>query len=116
MVRKNEAGVIAEALIWDRLLNLQREGGIHQSRPASGGRTGIAMDALAFFNRGENAVYAGSDLDVALPRAMPQHRERTFTSHSRRTQKPHSTERAELLTFSFDSTFVTFCEHLLTFY
>jgi hypothetical protein len=34
MVRKNEVRSVGEALIWDRLLNLQREGGIHQSRPA----------------------------------------------------------------------------------
>jgi hypothetical protein len=40
----------------------------------------------------------------------------TGTAEAARPQKPHSTERAELLTFSFDSTFVTFCEHLLTFY
>jgi len=36
--------------------------------------------------------------------------------YSRRTKKPHSTQRANFLTFSFDSTSVTFFEHVLTFY
>jgi hypothetical protein len=64
---------------------------------------------------GENAVYAGSDLDLDFLRATEQGYARSRTTHS---EGPRSVllPKIKTIKFSFDSTFVTFFEHVLTFY